>query len=82
MSDILNKICAVKVEEVAAALANQSLASVRRNAEAQPGARDFVAAIRSVKMRRPQLRASQRKRRAVTTNRIGWPPIGKSPSLR
>ena len=47
MSDILNKICAVKVEEVAAALANQSLASVRRNAEAQPGARDFVAAIRS-----------------------------------
>ena len=47
MSDILNKICAVKVEEVATALANQSLASVRREAEAQPGARDFVAAIRS-----------------------------------
>ena len=47
MSDILNKICAVKVEEVATALANQSLASVRREAEAQPVARDFVAAIRS-----------------------------------
>ena len=45
MSDILNKICAVKVEEVATALANQSLASVRRDAEAQPVARDFVAAI-------------------------------------
>ena len=47
MSDILNKICAVKVEEVATALANQSMASVRRDAEAQPVARDFVAAIRS-----------------------------------
>ncbi len=47
MSDILNRICAVKVEEVATALANQSLASVRREAEAQPVARDFVAAIRS-----------------------------------
>jgi indole-3-glycerol phosphate synthase len=47
MSDILNRICAVKVEEVAAARAKQSLASVRREAEAQPGARDFVAAIRS-----------------------------------
>ena len=47
MSDILNKICAVKVEEVATALANQSLASVRRDAEAQPVARDFVAAIRA-----------------------------------
>ena len=47
MSDILNKICVVKVEEVATALANQSLASVRREAEAQPVARDFVAAIRS-----------------------------------
>ncbi len=47
MSDILNRICAVKVEEVVAARAEQSLASVRREAEAQPGARDFVAAIRS-----------------------------------
>ena len=47
MSDILNRICAVKVEEVAAARAEQSLASVRREAEAQPGARDFVAAIRA-----------------------------------
>ena len=32
MSDILNRICAVKVEEVAAARAEQSLASVRREA--------------------------------------------------
>ena len=47
MSDILNRICAVKVEEVATARAKQSLASVRREAEAQPGARDFVAAIRA-----------------------------------
>ena len=47
MSDILNKICAVKAEEVAAALASKSVARVRREAEAQPRARDFVAAIRA-----------------------------------
>ncbi len=47
MSDILNKICAVKVEEVAAALASKSLASICSEAEAQPVARDFVAAIRA-----------------------------------
>ncbi len=46
MSDILNKILAVKREEVAAALATKSLASVRKEAEAQPPARDFLGAIR------------------------------------
>lgn len=46
MSDILQKICAVKREEVAAALAARPLATVRAEAEAQPAARDFVGAIR------------------------------------
>jgi indole-3-glycerol phosphate synthase len=46
MSDILNKILAVKREEVAAALAAKSLAAVRTEAEAQPPPRDFVGAIR------------------------------------
>ena len=47
MSDILQKICAVKVEEVAAASAAAPLVVVRTLAEAQPPARDFVTAIRN-----------------------------------
>lgn len=50
MSDILKKICAVKVEEVAAASAARPLAAVRADAEAtlkNVPARDFVGAIRS-----------------------------------
>ena len=47
MSDILNKILAVKRDEVAAALAVKSLASVREQALAQPAPRDFVGAMRS-----------------------------------
>ncbi|NTV96708.1 MAG: indole-3-glycerol phosphate synthase TrpC [Thiobacillus sp.] len=47
MSDILNKILAVKAEEVAAARAARSLAAVREAAAAQPAARDFVGAIRA-----------------------------------
>ncbi len=47
MSDILQKICAVKVEEVAAASAAKPLAAVRAEAAAQPAARDFVGAIRA-----------------------------------
>jgi len=47
LSDILNKILAVKREEVAAALAARPLAAVRADAEAQAPARDFVAAIRA-----------------------------------
>ena len=46
MSDILNKILAVKGEEVAAALTVKPLADVRAEAEAQPAPRDFVGAIR------------------------------------
>ncbi|MCM2305959.1 MAG: indole-3-glycerol phosphate synthase TrpC [Sulfuritalea sp.] len=46
MSDILNKILAVKREEVAAASAAKPLAVVRAAAEAQLTARDFVGAIR------------------------------------
>jgi indole-3-glycerol phosphate synthase len=47
MSDILNKILAVKREEVAAAQASKPLAGVRAEAEAQAPARDFVGAIRA-----------------------------------
>ena len=47
MSDILQKICAVKVEEVAAASAARPQCLVREDAAAQPPARDFVGAIRN-----------------------------------
>ena len=47
MSDILNKILAVKREEVATASAARPLAAIRTDAEAQPAARDFVGAIRT-----------------------------------
>ncbi|CAH1745735.1 Indole-3-glycerol phosphate synthase [Thauera humireducens] len=47
MTDILKKICAVKVEEVAAASATRPLSVVRDEAEAAPAVRDFVGAIRT-----------------------------------
>ena len=47
MSDILQKICAVKEQEVAAARAALSQPDLRAQAEAQPPARDFVGAIRA-----------------------------------
>jgi indole-3-glycerol phosphate synthase len=47
MSDILNKILAVKAEEVAAAQQTLSLATVAAAAKAAPPTRDFAAAIRS-----------------------------------
>jgi len=47
MSDILQKILAVKREEVAAASAARPLAAVRTEAEAQSAARDFAGAIRT-----------------------------------
>ena len=46
MSDILNKILAVKREEVAVAKVLKPLAAVRAEAEAQAPVRDFVGAIR------------------------------------
>ena len=46
MSDILNKILAVKREDVAAAVLIKPLAEVRATAEAQTKPRDFVGAIR------------------------------------
>lgn len=45
MNDILNKILAVKRDEVAAASAVKSLAALREEALAQPAPRDFVGAI-------------------------------------
>jgi indole-3-glycerol phosphate synthase len=45
MSDILNKILAVKAQEVAAAQARQPLSTLRTTAENAAQARDFVGAI-------------------------------------
>jgi indole-3-glycerol phosphate synthase len=47
MSDILQKILAVKAEEIAAAQKQKSLSAVRRDAEAIPKPRDFAGALRS-----------------------------------
>ena len=47
MSDILNKIVAVKREEVAAALAKKSLAAMRADAESRVLTRDFEGALRA-----------------------------------
>ena len=46
MSDILNKIVAVKREEVAAAVKKKSLAAMRADAESRVLTRDFVGALR------------------------------------
>ncbi|HNC79255.1 MAG TPA: indole-3-glycerol phosphate synthase TrpC, partial [Rhodocyclaceae bacterium] len=47
MSDILNKILAVKRDEVAAARARVSDAAVRQLAADQPAPRDFVGSMRA-----------------------------------
>ena len=47
MSDILNRIVAVKHEEIAAARVLRDLVSLRRDAETLGGQRDFVAAMRN-----------------------------------
>ncbi|WP_096696443.1 indole-3-glycerol phosphate synthase TrpC [Polaromonas sp. AER18D-145] len=47
MSDILNKIVAVKREEVAAALKRKPLAAMRFDAESRVLTRDFVGALRA-----------------------------------
>jgi indole-3-glycerol phosphate synthase len=52
MSDILDKILAVKREEVAAAKAAAPLAAIRAEAEAQAPARDFAGSVRSKVMPR------------------------------
>ncbi len=46
MSDILNKIIAVKEAEVARAVAKKPYAAIRAEAEAMPPTRDFIAAMR------------------------------------
>jgi indole-3-glycerol phosphate synthase len=52
MSDILDRILAVKREEVAAAKAAAPLAAIRAEAEAQAPARDFAGSVRSKVMPR------------------------------
>ncbi len=47
MSDILQKIIAVKRDEIAAARARRDLNSLRRDAESLGGLRDFIASARS-----------------------------------
>ena len=47
MSDILKKICDVKVEEVAAAQKRVSFTDMRRDAESRVLTRDFVGALRA-----------------------------------
>ena len=47
MSDILQKILAVKAEEIAAAQKQNPLATIRRDADAMPKARDFIGALSS-----------------------------------
>ncbi|HYW58478.1 MAG TPA: indole-3-glycerol phosphate synthase TrpC [Polaromonas sp.] len=47
MSDILNKIVAVKRDEVAAALKRTSLAAIRADAESRMLTRDFAGALRA-----------------------------------
>ena len=47
MSDILQKILAVKAQEIATAQKERSLAEVRRDAQAMAAPRDFAAALRS-----------------------------------
>ncbi len=47
MSDILSRIVAVKREEIAAAQAVRDITSIRRDAEARGGQRDFCAALKN-----------------------------------
>ncbi len=47
MSDILNKIVAVKREEIAAAISRKSFAAMRADAESRVLTRDFVGALRT-----------------------------------
>jgi indole-3-glycerol phosphate synthase len=47
MSDILQKILAVKAEEIRAAKQAKSLEAIRREADAMPRPRDFVAALQT-----------------------------------
>jgi indole-3-glycerol phosphate synthase len=62
MSDILQRIVAVKHEEIAAARARRSLASLREEAEARRDTRGFAAALRAkADLRRPAVIAEIKK---------------------
>ena len=62
MTDILEKIVAVKHEEVAAALNRKSLALMRADAESRVLTRDFVGALRTrISAGKPAVIAEDRK---------------------
>jgi indole-3-glycerol phosphate synthase len=62
MSDILQRIVAVKHEEIAAARARRSLSSLREEAESRHDARGFAAALRAkIEARRPAVIAEIKK---------------------
>ena len=70
VSDILQKIVAVKRDEVAAARAARDLASLRREAEALGGQRDFVAGLRA--------RGAGARRRGDRRGQEGEPEQGRA----
>ena len=59
MSDILDKIVAVKRDEVAAALAKKPLAMVRADAESRVAQLDYPAALDRLKAAQDMLRFGQ-----------------------
>ena len=62
MSDILQKILATKHEEIASALAAETMAALRARADAQTPTRDFVAALKTrVAAKKPAVIAEVKK---------------------
>ncbi|WP_430434763.1 indole-3-glycerol phosphate synthase TrpC [Methyloversatilis sp.] len=62
MSDILQKILATKRDEIANGLVAETMAALRLRAEAQPPARDFVAALKTrVAAKKPAVIAEVKK---------------------
>ena len=76
MSDILNKILAVKREEVAAAAAIKPLALVRAEAEAQSTPRDFVGALHA-RIAAGQAAVIVEIKKASAENRLKKEPVSR-----